>query len=207
MKSAIPCYYHLDVEVGPERIEQVRRILVAHLKHWGLAAHVEPVGYCTGVLLRAIEEHGADKKAVVEMWWNGQHLITAVWDSNPELPQRHYGPQGCLTQIAALSDGWGSCPATDGKIIWFSRRVRAVEHARLSPAMPGPTLLEALEVPREVPVAALAGPPEAEPLAAAAAAASATAPGDGAAGAHALRPDGARVMMREPVTAASSPPV
>ncbi|MEU6769601.1 pep a2 [Streptomyces sp. NPDC046853] len=159
MKAAIPCYYHLDVEVSSERTEQVRRILVAHLKHWGLAVLVEPVGYCTGVLLHAIEEHGADKRAVVEMWWNGQHLITAVSDRNRELPQRHYGPQGCLTQIAALSDGWGSCPSTDGKIIWFSRRVRAAEHARLSPGTPGPSLREALEAPRDVPAAVLAGPP------------------------------------------------
>ncbi|MGW5864924.1 pep a2 [Streptomyces sp. NPDC055239] len=151
MKSAIPCYYHLDVEVSSEKIEQISRILAAHLRHWGLGVLAEPVGHCSGVLLRAIEEHGADKRAVVEMWWNGQHLITAVSDNNPDLPERHYGPQGCLTQIAALSDGWGSCPATNGKIIWFTRRVRSPEPARLAPGMPAPSLREALEVPREDP--------------------------------------------------------
>ncbi|WP_055568719.1 hypothetical protein [Streptomyces atriruber] len=148
MKSAIPCYYHLDVEVSPERIDQVRRILTAHLRHWGLGILSEPVCHCTGVLLHEIEEHGADKKTVVEMWWNGQHLITAVSDSNRDLPRRHYGPQGCLTQIAALSDGWGSFPATHGKIIWFSRRVRAPEHAPLTPPTPAPGLREALDLPR-----------------------------------------------------------
>jgi hypothetical protein len=184
MTTANPCYYHLDVEVSSERTEQVRRILAAHLRHWGLRALVEPVGYCTGVLLRAIEEHGADKRAVVEMRWNGQHLITAVSDNNPDLPERHYGPQGCLTQIAALSDGWGSCPATNGKIIWFSRRVRAHDHAGLTPTTPAPSLREALETPREapleapreVPVSVIARPDEADDLVA-------TAPSD----AHALR--------------------
>ncbi|MEV7194098.1 pep a2 [Streptomyces sp. NPDC093510] len=162
MKSAIPCYYHLDVEVSPERIDQVGRILTAHLRHWGLEVLVESVSHCTGVLLHEIEEHGADKKAVVEMWWSGQHLITAVTDSNRDLLERHYGPQGCLTQIAALSDGWGSFPATNGKIIWFSRRARAPERAPLAPAAPAPSLREELELPREVRHAVLTGVAEEE---------------------------------------------
>lgn len=163
MKSAIPCYYHLDVEVSPEKIVQVNRILTAHLRHWGLEALVDPVCRGTGALLRAIDEHEADKKTVVEMWWNGQHLITAVSDNSRDVPERHYGPQGCLTQIAALSDGWGSCPAVTGKIIWFSRRTRASQPALLTPTTPVPSLRTALEAPREAPVAALPGRPAAEP--------------------------------------------
>lgn len=152
MNAAIPCYYHLDVEVTPDRIGQVRRILAAHLRHWGLGVLAEPVCHCTGALLSAVEEYGADQRAVVEMWCNGQHLITAVSDGRKEIPRHHYGPRGCLSQIAALSDGWGSCPATDGKIIWFSRRVRAPEPAPLTPVAPAPSLWEAQEVPCEGPV-------------------------------------------------------
>ncbi|MGW0737216.1 pep a2 [Streptomyces sp. NPDC002851] len=153
MNAVIPCYYHLDVEVTPEKIGQVSRILAAHLRHWGLGVLVEPVCRGTDVLLRAIDEHGADKQSVVEMWCNGQHLITAVSDHSPDIPRHHYGPRGCLAQIAALSDGWGSCPATNGKIIWFSRRVRTPEPAHLAPATPAPSLREAQEVPYESPVA------------------------------------------------------
>ncbi len=43
MKTAVPCYYHLDVEVSPERVGQVRRILAAHLRFWDLEDLVEPV--------------------------------------------------------------------------------------------------------------------------------------------------------------------
>ncbi|MFH8611748.1 pep a2 [Streptomyces sp. NPDC018029] len=203
MKSAIPCYYHLDVEVSPERIDQVRRILTAHLRHWGLEVLVESVCHCTGVLLREIDEYGADKRTVVEMWWSGQHLITAVSDNNRDLPERHYGPQGCLTQIAAMSDGWGSFPATNGKIIWFSRRARAPERAPLAPAAPAPSLREALELPREVRHAVLANPDEAEaPVPAAVAtpaAASAHGPGHGPRHEprHGLRPDAFRTRMAE----------
>lgn len=160
MKSATPRYYHLEVEVSPEKIEQVGRILAAHLRHWGLEILVEPVCHGTRVLLRTIEEHGTDKKTAVEMWWNGQHLITAVSDNDRDLPDPHYGPRGCLAQIAALSDGWGSCPATGGKIIWFSCRAQTPEHIPLSSLTPTPAEPTALQLPREERVAALAGSTE-----------------------------------------------
>ena len=48
MKTAVPCYYHLDVEVSPERVGQVRRILAAHLRLWDLETLVEPV--CRGAV-------------------------------------------------------------------------------------------------------------------------------------------------------------
>ena len=168
MKRSIPCYYHLEVEITPERIEQVRRILAAHLRHWGLGTLVEPVSHCAGVLLRAVVEHGTDKNTAVELWWNRHHLITAVSDNERDLPDPHYGPRGCLAEIAALSDGWGNYPAGDGKIIWFSHRARSAERAPLAPFMPTPGLRTALRVPREAPVAALAAPEPVEPLVAAA---------------------------------------
>lgn len=163
MKTAVPRYYHLEVEVSPQSIEHVRRILAAHLRHWGLGVLVEPVSRCADVLLRAIDTHATDKHTVVEMWWNGQHLITAVSDNEPDLRHPHRGPEGCLAQIAALSDGWGNYPATNGKIIWFSHRARSADGAPLAPAPPAPNLRPGHEVPRELPVAALAAPVEPEP--------------------------------------------
>ncbi|MEU1151334.1 pep a2 [Streptomyces sp. NPDC005863] len=159
MKSATPRYYHLDVEISPERIDQIDRILAAHLRHWGLGILVDPVGHCTRVLLRAIEEHGTNKQAAVELWWTGHHLITGVSDKDRDLGP-HYAPQGFLAQIAALSDGWGSCPAADGKIIWFAHRDRTPDHATLSPSTPVPCVPESLEVPQEETMAVLAGAPK-----------------------------------------------
>ncbi|MEU1019181.1 pep a2 [Streptomyces sp. NPDC005900] len=192
MKKAIPCYYHLEVDISPERIDQVRRILAAHLRHWGLGILAERVCHCAGVLLRAVEEHATDKNAVVEMWWNGQHLITAVSDSEPDLPDPHYGPQGCLAQIAALSDGWGNYPATNGKIIWFSHRARSPERAPLAPTPPAPGLRVARPLPRGVPLAASAAPPEEEPVVVGAAPA-----------AHDQRSDGTWPRMGERSTTSS----
>jgi hypothetical protein len=157
MKPAVPCYYHLDVEVSPERVGQVGRIQAAHLRFWDLENLVEPVCRGTGLLLRAIDEHATDKSAVIEMWWNHQHLITAIGqndrDLRPDQDLRH-----CLARIAALSDGWGCCATDTGaKVIWFSQRARAGERVPLVGLWPEPDLREALDVPRALPLTAFAG--------------------------------------------------
>ncbi|CAM5694578.1 hypothetical protein SGLAM104S_03483 [Streptomyces glaucescens] len=132
MKTAVPCYYHLDVEVSPERVGQVSRILAAHLRYWDLETLVEPVCGSAELLLRAIDEHATDKRTSIEMWWNGQHLITAVADNDRDLrPDQDL--RGCLEHIAAMSDGWGCCAADTGsKVIWFSQRARAGRAPRWS---------------------------------------------------------------------------
>lgn len=158
MKTAVPCYYHLDVEVSPERVGQVRRILAAHLRYWDLEILVEPVCRGAELLLRAIDEHATDKNTSIELWWNGQHLITAIGDNDRYLrPDQDL--RACLARIAAMSDGWGCCAADTGsKIIWFSQRARSGERVPLVPTAPAPRLREVLQVPREVPVALLARP-------------------------------------------------
>ncbi|MFE9611527.1 pep a2 [Streptomyces sp. NPDC006012] len=158
MKTAVPCYYHLDVEVSPERVGQVSRILAAHLRHWDLESLVAPVRSGVELLLRAIDEHATDKRASIELWWNGQHLITAVGDDDRDLrPDQDL--RACLARIAAMSDGWGCCASETGsKIIWFSQRARAGERVPLVPIAPEPSLRQVRQVPRLVPVAALATP-------------------------------------------------
>ncbi|MEU8592100.1 pep a2 [Streptomyces sp. NPDC048664] len=154
MKTAAPCYHHLDVELSPDRIGQVKRVLAAHLRSWDLEMLVEPFCQCLDALLHGIDAHAADKNATIEMWWNGQHLITAVQDSERDI-RPHYAPAGCLARIAALSNGWGCCATgTGGKIIWFSQRARAGDHALLAPTAPAPSLRETRPLPRALPLTA-----------------------------------------------------
>ncbi|NEB03965.1 pep a2 [Streptomyces sp. SID13726] len=156
MKTAVPCYYHLDVEVSPERVGQVRRILAAHLRLWELETLVEPVCRSAGLLLEAIDEHATDKNTSIELWWNGQHLITAVAEHDSDL-RPDLDLRGCLERIAATSDGWGCCATDTGsKVIWFTQRARSGESVPLVPTAPVPRLREVLQVPRAVPVPALA---------------------------------------------------
>ncbi|MDO0929194.1 pep a2 [Streptomyces sp. TG1A-8] len=156
MKTAVPCCYHLDVEVSPERVVQVSRILGAHLRHWDLDSLVAPVCRGAELLLRAIDRHATDKATSIEMWWNGQHLITAVggWDRDLRPDQ---DLRACLADIAATSDGWGCCASETGsKIIWFSQRARAGQRVPLVPTVPEPSLRTVLQVPRTVRAACLA---------------------------------------------------
>ncbi|MFF0226860.1 pep a2 [Streptomyces sp. NPDC004629] len=166
MKTAVPCYYHLDVEVSPERVGQVGRILAARLRHWDLENLVVPVRSGAELLLRAIDDHATDKRASIEMWWNGQHLITAVGDDDRDLrPDQDLRP--CLTRIAAISDGWGCCASETGsKIIWFSQRARAGERVPLVPTAPAPSLRQMRRVPRDTPAAAPAARAAGVPVAA-----------------------------------------
>ncbi|MEU4039822.1 pep a2 [Streptomyces collinus] len=158
MKTAVPRYYHLDVEVSPERVEQVSRILAAHLHYWDLDNLVDPVCRGAEMLLRAIDEHATNKDTSIEMWWNGQHLITAVGGDDRDLrPDQDL--RACLADIAAMSDGWGCCAAETGsKIIWFSQRARSGERVPLVPTVPAPDMSEGLQVPRALPLVALAAP-------------------------------------------------
>ncbi|TWV33852.1 pep a2 [Streptomyces misionensis] len=158
MKTAVPCYYHLDVEVSPERVGQVSRILAAHLRYWDLDNLVDPVCRGAELLLHAIDQHARDKHTSIEMWWNGQHLITAFGDDDPDLrPDQDL--RAALADIAAMSDGWGCCaPDTGSKIIWFSQRARAGERVPLVPLPPEPFLSTGLTEPRRHRVAVLAAP-------------------------------------------------
>ncbi|MFK0158905.1 pep a2 [Streptomyces sp. NPDC090499] len=160
MKTAVPCYYHLDVEVSPERVGQVSRILAAHLRYWDLDNLVDPVCRGTELLLTAIDQHATDKHTSIEMWWNGQHLITAIGDDDRDLrPDQDL--RGCLAHLAATSDGWGCCaPETGSKIIWFSQRARSGERVPLVPTGPAPWLRQVLKVPRALPAAQLAASAE-----------------------------------------------
>lgn len=160
MKTAAPCYYHLDVEVSPERVGQVSRILAAHLRYWDLDNLVDPVCRGAELLLTAIDHHATDKHTSIEMWWNGQHLITAIGDDDRDLrPDQDL--RSCLAHLAATSDGWGCCaPETGSKIIWFSQRARSGERVPLVKTAPSPSLRRTLRVPRALPVAQLAASAE-----------------------------------------------
>jgi hypothetical protein len=158
MKTAVPCYYHLDVDVTPERVGQVGRILAAHLRLWDLEILVEPVRRGAELLLRAIDEHATDKQTSIELWWNGQHLITAIGDNDRDL-RPDLDLRACLARIAAMSDGWGCCATDAGsKVIWFSQRARSGERVPRVPRTPAPRLREMLQLPREVQTALPARP-------------------------------------------------
>lgn len=124
------CRYSMEVQASAERIPQIRRILAAHLRHWGLEPHITPVCRAVDELVANVIEHASgDKSCVVELRWTGRHVIASVADGDRCMPRvtTSSPSKGGLATVAALSDSWGTCGTATGKVIWFSRRVKAVQ--------------------------------------------------------------------------------
>ncbi|MGW5739089.1 MULTISPECIES: pep a2 [Streptomyces] len=148
---AVPRYYHLDVDLVPERVGQIRRILAAHLRYWGLDQLVPDVSRGVGLLLEPAARTTSAGLTAIETWWTGQHLITAVSHGDATGTGEHPVASHSLAQIAALSDGWGSCTADDRHIVWFSLRSRRRLREPLVPKGPAPGTPEARSLPRVAP--------------------------------------------------------
>ncbi|MEV5610765.1 pep a2 [Streptomyces sp. NPDC052225] len=148
MHQATPSYYHISVEPAPGRVGQVQRIVAAHTRYWGLQRLTPPAVHGLGLLLEPAVEVCPDGRIEVEVWWNGQHLINAVSYEDPAPGTLRGLPQRCSAQIAALSDGWGSCTREARRIVWFSLRSRSGVREVLVPKFPVPDASEALQLPR-----------------------------------------------------------
>jgi hypothetical protein len=152
MTAAVNHYYVLEVQASGERAPHIRSILAAHLRYWGLEAHIEPV--CRGVrelFLNVAEHAGENKNCVVELRWNGRLLTAAVSDRAQVLP-RLLGPaRGGLATVAALSDTWGACPTSEGKVVWFTRRATCGDSRILRLRRPTPALPATERTPDGVP--------------------------------------------------------
>ncbi|MFD8569768.1 pep a2 [Streptomyces sp. NPDC057694] len=156
MNRTVPRYYHVEVDAEPERVGQVQRIVAAHLRYWGLEKLATPATRGLGLLMEAA---GGDAALTVETWWTGQHLITAV--SHQDAIRAGHGDAvlACLSRVAALSDGWGSCTAHARRIVWFSLRSRTGDREPLAHTLPVPSTDATRQVPRaEVPMIGVAVP-------------------------------------------------
>ncbi|MFC9863111.1 MULTISPECIES: ATP-binding protein [unclassified Streptomyces] len=129
-------HYLVELQVSAERVPQLRRIVAAHLRHWSLELHVRPVCRALDELLTNVRRHvGDDNACVIELRWTGRHLTVSVSDNGSEMP-RLLGTGGGLSRVMALSDSWGTCRTTDGKVVWFTRYAEAPRTADLLPLTP-----------------------------------------------------------------------
>ncbi|RII14699.1 hypothetical protein DSC45_20310 [Streptomyces sp. YIM 130001] len=152
MNHAEPCQYHLDVQVTPERVGQVARILTAHLRYWRLENLARPVDRCISVLLHTIAERRAQSgdssgATAIEMSWNGEYLIAAVSDNTGAASHGRPASDDCLTRIKELSDSCGRCATPMGRIIWFAYRVGVTDRETLARRTPKPVAGAACAMP------------------------------------------------------------
>ncbi|WP_420037335.1 pep a2 [Streptomyces sp. cg28] len=149
MHQATPRYYHVTVRPAPERVGQVQRIMAAHLRYWGLERLTPSTTRGLGLLMELAVQGSPDARIEIEAWWNGQQLINAVSYEAPVGVPAHELPLRC-SQIAEMSDGWGSCTRRAQHLVWFALRSRIDDHEVLVAKRPAPTASEALGVPRAV---------------------------------------------------------
>lgn len=154
-------HYLVELQVSAERVDQLRRIVAAHLRHWSLELHVRPVCRAVEELLTNVHRHvGDDNRCVVELRWSGRHLTVSVADNGSEMPRLlHEG--GGLSRVMALSDSWGTCRTAEGKVVWFTRYAQEPQHIELVPLPPLPGVREfrlppaaVAEIPEPVPASA-----------------------------------------------------
>lgn len=119
--------YVVELHASDERVPQIRRTVAAHLRHWTLDLHVEPVGAGLDELISNVRRHagrGADSvRCVVGLRLSGRHLTVSVEDNGPRMPRLLTAGDGGLARVAALSDSWGTCATPGGKVVWFTRSV------------------------------------------------------------------------------------
>ncbi|MEU1482899.1 ATP-binding protein [Streptomyces sp. NPDC005752] len=129
----------VELQVSAERISQLRRIVAAHLRHWSLELHVRPVCRAAEELLTNVQRHVGDGNAcVLELRWTGRHLTVSVSDHDSRMPRLLDGGGGGLSRVMALSDSWGTCRTTDGKVVWFTRYAQTPVTTGLLPRTPLP---------------------------------------------------------------------
>ncbi|MEU4175630.1 ATP-binding protein [Streptomyces sp. NPDC026589] len=144
-------HYSVELQVSAERVSQMRRIVAAHLRHWSLDLQVRPVCRAMDELLTNVHRHVGDgDTCVLELRWTGRHVTVSVADNSARMP-RLLPVGGGLSRVMALSDSWGTCRTTDGKVVWFTRYAEAPQPAGLLPHSPLPGVRTA----RHVPLAAL----------------------------------------------------
>ncbi|MEU2027216.1 ATP-binding protein [Streptomyces sp. NPDC016469] len=160
-------HYLVELQVSAERVDQLRRIIAAHLRHWSLELHVRPVCRAVEELLTNVHRHvGDDNRCVVELRWSGRHLTVSVADNGSEMPRLlHEG--GGLSRVMALSDSWGTCRTAEGKVVWFTRYAQEPQHIELVPLPPLPGVREFRRPPAvvaEIPDPVAAGADETVPV-------------------------------------------
>lgn len=116
----------MEVQVLPERIGQVRRIVSAQLRYWHLDQLIEAVALGVSELLTNVYLHAeSDKRCTVDLVWVLDQLTVSVHDGDAREPV----PPGSdplathgrgLALVAAVSQSWGVRSADGGKTVWFA---------------------------------------------------------------------------------------
>ncbi|MCF2528663.1 ATP-binding protein [Yinghuangia soli] len=114
------------LELTPEAVPVLRRVLRAHLDIWDAAHLAEASALCLTELLGNVLRHCAlDPWITVRSQVHHKALRIEVFDADPRLPEpvtsghHHLGESGRgLVLVAAYADRFGYAPVVGGKCAW-----------------------------------------------------------------------------------------
>jgi len=119
-RDAVPRHFEVDFAPAEERVQQMRRITTARLRHWGLGMLVDSATLIVSELVTNAIQHGHGE-VLLKVAYDAHALRIEVTDSNPapalmrttgEADEHGRG----LRLVAMVSEGWGV--SRDGKTTW-----------------------------------------------------------------------------------------
>ncbi|WP_255947551.1 ATP-binding protein [Streptomyces odontomachi] len=117
----------VELQALPSRIGQVRRIVLAQLRHWRLDALTDQAALGVTELLTNVHRHALpDKTCTVDIELLLHRLTVSVHDHDPRLPRMGTAESFAtcgrgLAMIAAMCDSWGARAEGEvGKVVWFT---------------------------------------------------------------------------------------
>lgn len=147
--------YELRLTAEPERLAVVRRIVMAHLRHWKMAEAVDLCLLGVTELLANVHRHvGPGAECLLRLTAGADGLLRCeVHDTSAALPrvltpdEEEINGRG-LALVAALSADWGAQVEEGGKVVWFALKtvplLAEVQLAEVPP--PAPLRLAPLRV-------------------------------------------------------------
>ncbi len=139
--------YELRLTAEPQRLAVVRRIVMAHLRHWKMAEAVDLCLLGVTELLANVHRHvGPDAECLLRLSCGADGLLRCeVHDTSTALPrvlapdEEEINGRG-LALVAALSADWGAQVEEAGKVVWFALET-APQPAEVPAEAPAPTPL------------------------------------------------------------------
>lgn len=127
--------YRQELTADPERIGQVRRIVTAFTRYWGLDSELTASALiCVTELLANVHRHADTGGCVLLVQTSDSGLRIVVSDHSPVLPvvvePDWLAESGRgMAIVSATAYTWGAEPTSTGKDVWVELRPDAEEAA------------------------------------------------------------------------------
>lgn len=116
--------YRQELSAHPQALARIRRIIRAHIKHWGFEALMDSAVLCAHELLANVEKHSGAPHCVLTLERRPGGVRVVVGDSSPRLPVLREpdwiaeSGRG-MALLESVADRWGAELTDGGKEVWF----------------------------------------------------------------------------------------